>query len=151
MYPNTITTTIPEFIEDTLSTLSTYSDHEWEEKPEPDKWSRKEILGHLVDSAMTNIRRLIVSQNHQNEKITYQQNEWVRFSDYQHMDIQDLMTLWKLINLQYHKISKTIPAKSLSYTTDTDSETVSLKTLSYLIEDYWGHQQHHLGQIYKDL
>lgn len=149
MYPNTITTSIPEFIEDNLATLSTFSNHEWEDKPDPDKWSRKEILGHLVDSAMTNIRRLIVSQAHQNEKITYQQNEWVHFSDYQHMDIQDLMTLWKLINLQYHRISKTIPTESLSFTTDTDNETVSLKTLSFLIEDYWGHQQHHLQQIYK--
>jgi DinB superfamily len=149
MFPNKITTTIPEFIEDTLATLSTYSEHEWEEKPAPDKWSRKEILGHLIDSAMTNIRRLIITQYHQNEKITYQQDEWVKFSDYQTMDIHDLITLWKLINLQYHRISKTIPAVSLSFTCDTDQETVSLKTLSFLIEDYWGHQQHHLRQIYK--
>ena len=29
------------------------------EKPKPNKWSKKEILGHLVDSAINNLQRII--------------------------------------------------------------------------------------------
>ena len=34
-----------------------------EEKPESGKWSKKEILGHLIDSAINNIQRFTEIQN----------------------------------------------------------------------------------------
>ena len=40
---------------------------------------QRPILGHLIDSAMTNIRRLIITQYQQNEKIVYAQDEWVKY------------------------------------------------------------------------
>lgn len=149
MFPNTITTSIPEFIDISFNAMNHFTEAEWSSKPAPDKWSRKEILGHLIDSTMTNIRRLIVTQYHQNEKIIYLQNEWVQYGNYQHMNTQDLITLWKLMSLQYHRVSQTIPAESLRYTCDTDKDTFAPKSLSFLIEDFWGHQQHHLRQIFK--
>lgn len=149
MFPNTITTSIPEFIENSLDAMSHFKEDEWSSKPAQDKWSRKEILGHLIDSAMTNIRRLIATQHQQNEKIVYHQNEWVQYGDYHHMNTNDLLSLWKLMNLHYHRVSQAIPAESLEYTCDTDKDTFSPKPLSFLIEDYWGHQQHHLRQIFK--
>ena len=45
----------------------------WPAKPNPAKWSKKEILGHLIDSAQNNIRRFIVAQYEDNPKITYAQ------------------------------------------------------------------------------
>jgi len=35
-------------------------------KPAPNKWSKKEIIGHLIDSALTNSRRFIVAQYEEN-------------------------------------------------------------------------------------
>src|SRR5580693_8174910 len=43
-------------------------------KSDPSKWSKKEILGHLVDSAQNNIRRFVVSQYEDIPKIVYQQD-----------------------------------------------------------------------------
>ncbi len=146
-YTNTISSSIPEFIEQNLNLFNQFNEKEWEFKSSADKWSRKEMLGHLCDSAMTNIRRLIVSQHKQNEKIIYNQNEWVQYSDYQNMPVDELIQLWRLLNRQYHRISQTIPPSSLDNTCDTSDIGISLKTLRFLIDDYWGHQEHHLKQI----
>lgn len=150
MYTNTITTTIPDFIDQTLIRLNQFTENEWVEKPSSEKWSRKEILGHLIDSAMTNIRRLIITQYQQNEKIVYAQDEWVKYGAYHSMLMEDLIFLWSLINRQYHRISISIPTASLEYTCDTSKDEISLTTLSFLIQDYWGHQQHHLRQLFKE-
>jgi len=148
MYPNTITSSIPEFIDETVLKLNNIEDSDWEYKPDPHKWSKKEVLGHLIDSAMTNLRRLVVTQYEPNTKILYRQNEWVGFQQYQHASVEDIITLWKLLNRQYHRTASDLPAESLQLTCDTGSFEPELHTLEFLIRDYWGHQQHHLRQIF---
>jgi hypothetical protein len=46
-------------INDMISAIGCYSEEELSRKPSPNKWSKKEILGHLCDSANNNIQRLI--------------------------------------------------------------------------------------------
>lgn len=146
-YPNTISGTIPEFLEQTVVSLRQIPTPEWEKKPDPHRWSKKEILGHLIDSATTNIRRLVVTQYEVNDRITYRQNEWVAFSAYQDAPVEDLITLWRLINLHYHRVASKVPNESLNLTCNTSNGEPQLRTLEFLITDYWGHQQHHLRQI----
>src|ERR1700755_2588506 len=67
-------------------------------RPGPGKWSKKEILGHLVDSAQNNIRRFIVAQYEDNPMIGYQQDAWVTCSNYEEYPIADLVSLWTLLN-----------------------------------------------------
>lgn len=147
MYSNTIQLPIPDFLESIKEKLNAIPENIWQVKPAHDKWSKKEILGHLIDSGQNNIRRLIVSQYQQNDKIRYEQNEWVKYNGYQTVSKDELIQLWYLTNKQYHRISTTIPDTSLLHTCDTGKETVSLVTLKFLIEDYWGHQIHHLKQM----
>ena len=49
-------------IDTELKRFETISEDEWSYKASPEKWSRKEIIGHLCDSAFTNIRRFVVTQ-----------------------------------------------------------------------------------------
>ena len=65
-------------------------------KPSPNKWSKKEILGHLVDSAQNNLRRFIVAQYDDNPKIIYRQDDWVRINNYQNARLEELIQLWYL-------------------------------------------------------
>jgi len=67
-------------------------------KPSPAKWSKQEIIGHMIDSAQNNIRRFIVAQYEDSPKIGYKQDDWVAISNYQHYDSIDLIHLWQLIN-----------------------------------------------------
>jgi hypothetical protein len=56
-------------------------------KIQSDKWSRKEIVGHLIDSANVNYNRFIRAL-YKNDLIfeTYPQDEWVVLQDYNNRD-----------------------------------------------------------------
>lgn len=134
-------------IDKSLPAFDAISDEDWNLKPSPDKWSKKQILGHLTDSAQTNLRRFVVTQFLPNEKIIYHQDEWVDLQDYQGAEISDVITLWKSLNLQIARTISSIPEGKLQDTCDTGKDSVELHTLDFLITDYIAHMKHHLAQI----
>jgi hypothetical protein len=56
---------------------------DWETRPAPEKWSKKEIIGHLTDSAQINLQRFIRCTYEENFKLVYNQDEWVAAQHYQ--------------------------------------------------------------------
>lgn len=134
-------------INSSLEEFKLIPEEEWTKKPKPEKWSKQEILGHLIDSAMTNIRRFVISQYEQNQKIVYYQDEWVKFQNYQQANLEELITSWKLINIQLARTVNNIPENKLQNICDTGKEVVESHTLEFLIVDYVKHLNHHLNQI----
>jgi len=112
-------------------------------KPLPDKWSKKEIIGHLIDSAQNNIRRFIIAQYEDNPVITYRQDDWVRINNYQSYSLKDLLQLWYLLNKQIC----TILNHSSKEVFQRNCQTESLHTIEWLAKDYIKHLKHHLHQI----
>jgi hypothetical protein len=55
--------------------LSRIKDTDFVYKPAPDKWSKKEILGHLIDSAANNHQRFIRAQYENIPTIVYDPNK----------------------------------------------------------------------------
>src|SRR5207253_7065672 len=78
-------------------------------KPAPEKWSCKELLGHLIDSAQSNIRRFVMAQYEDKPHIVYQQDKWVKAANYQEYPLDDLIDLWVLINKHIIVIWKNLP------------------------------------------
>ena len=123
------------------------SDFELAEYPGPGRWSRKEILGHLVDSATNNYRRFVLSSlappPHQLHP--YDQEAWVRVADYQHFPASDLLALWTSQNRLIIHLLDRLPPHLL------DNEYLTLNgnptTLHWLISDYVLHLEHHVRQI----
>src|SRR5215471_19031784 len=85
-------------IREYLPQLRNVPEDEFSYKPDPAKWSKKEILGHLVDSAQNNIRRFIVGQYETKPHIVYYQDQWVALQNYQHYSTHELIRLWQLLN-----------------------------------------------------
>ena len=86
-------------IHDHTKKFSSMSEEEFSFRPAPDKWSRKEVLGHLIDSAQNNLRRFIVGQYEETpSKIVYNQDFWVDSNHYHDMKAQDVIVLWALLN-----------------------------------------------------
>lgn len=136
-----------EIVDQTLVQFKQLSDEDWSHKPQPEKWSKKEILGHLIDSALNNLRRFVVSQYEQNQNIVYQQNEWVEYQCYQQANVAQLVELWQLLNAQIARTISHIPANKLANTCDTGKGEADLHTILFLITDYISHLQHHLDAI----
>jgi hypothetical protein len=120
---------------------------DWESKPAPGKWSNKEIIGHLCDSAMINLQRFVRCTYEENFKLIYEQEDWVAAQRYQEMDIENLVELWRLLNLQVARVFEKYPADRLQAQCDSSKKEVSLHTVEWLARDYVVHLQHHLDQI----
>jgi hypothetical protein len=116
--------------------------YDW--KPQPEKWSKKEILGHLVDSAQNNIRRFIVAQYEDVPVIRYAQDEWVACSDYQHYPTRDLVTLWTLLN---RHITILLRQMSPAAAQRKCSMGGPPQTMDWVAADYINHLLHHLHQV----
>lgn len=123
--------------------LQSVDEARWIYKPNPSKWSRKEILGHLVDSAQNNIRRFIVTQYEEIPKITYAQDVWVAAANYQNYTIKDLITLWVLLNNHICIVLKNISKTGQERLCDANE----IHAIKWLAEDYNKHLMHHLHQI----
>lgn len=138
---------IVAIIDEALCAFEGIPQQEWNAKPDPNRWSKKELLGHLIDSASNNLRRLIVGQYEQGTKIVYDQNKWVSAQGYQEMNVEHVITLWNLLNRQLALVISRIPQSKLDNTCDTGLGKAEVHSLVYFIEDYIVHLKHHLKQI----
>ncbi|WP_406685178.1 DinB family protein [Seonamhaeicola sp. MEBiC1930] len=119
-------------------------------KPTPDKWSKKEILGHLIDSAINNLQRFteiqFVSKPYKIRP--YNQNGLVESNNYQNAETREIVNLWLSLNHRILKVILLQNTTTLGYKIELDKgEIVDLR---FLIEDYVEHLEHHLKQIIKN-
>jgi len=118
-------------------------------KPAPDKWSKQEILGHLIDSAINNLKRFTEIQflPQPYQVISYQQNELVFVNNYQHLPLEHMMQLWQSLNRQIIYVVQNIPVEKLSLRVDPKYDNKEIKTLGWVIGDYVAHLEHHVLQL----
>ncbi len=120
-------------------------------KPRPEKWSKKEVVGHLIDSGQNNLRRFVCGQYETvPPKIVYDQDFWVAANGYQQYKKEDIITLWKLTNAQISCILTRMAAENYRKTAKTDKHSEDEKTLEWLAADYVKHLKHHLNQIFEN-
>jgi len=120
---------------------------DFETKQTAASWSKKEILGHLIDSAINNLQRFTeIQYSEKPYRIrSYNQDELVKANDYQNKNIQDLFNL--LITLNWHIVYliKNQSEETLKYEIILPNQTVT--DLRFVMEDYIDHFYHHLNQI----
>jgi len=115
-------------------------------RPAPGKWSPKEIVGHLIDSAANNHQRFVRAQEAPDQSFPgYAQDHWVAAQDYQGSDWKALVDLWEAYNFHLSHVIRAIPREKLETMLRVgDGEPV---TLGWLIGDYLRHLNHHVDQI----
>jgi hypothetical protein len=115
-------------------------------KPAPNRWSKKEILGHLIDSAANNHQRFVRAQSTPRlESPRYEQEFWVAAQSYATESWPDLVNLWLLYNRHLLHVVKAMPAEVLSH--ECVITGYAEMTLEALIVDYVRHMEHHLTQL----
>ncbi|MFT3827024.1 MAG: DinB family protein [Chitinophagaceae bacterium] len=116
-------------------------------KPAPGKWSKQEILGHLIDSAVNNLRRFTEVQFLAQPYILipYKQDELVQVNYYQQLPVEHLLSLWQGLNRQIVFVVTNMPAEVADYLIVLPSG--EQQTISWWLNDYVEHLEHHLQQI----
>ena len=137
--------------------LRRLSEEEASRIPAPGKWSAKQIVGHLIDSASNNHQRFVRAQFTDDLVFPgYEQEAWVSAQRYQEGSWPDLVGLWHLFNLHLARVIEAIPRSvreksrirhnldELAWRPVPQSEVT---TLEYFMRDYVAHLKHHLAQV----
>jgi len=112
-------------------------------------WSKKEILGHLIDSARYNLERFTEIQHAESPYSVrpYNQDELVKANQYQLRESTELLLLWSALNRQIAFVMQRQTAETLALPLLLPDGTTS--DLRFLMTDYIHHLQHHLIEIRK--
>jgi hypothetical protein len=141
-----------------FSRLSAISDADASQPLANDKWSAKQVIGHLIDAASNNHQRF-VRANFTDDLIFagYDQEQWVSLGRYAEAPWDSLLTLWREFNLQIARVMEATPVSvrdaprrrhnlhELAFRAVAEDQPA---TLGYFMSDYVDHLEHHLGQIF---
>jgi hypothetical protein len=148
---------LSRLVDEAAPRLLAISEGDASRKPAADKWSHKEILGHLIDSASNNHRRFVLAQLQDGLDFPgYEQDDWVRLQRYQDRPWRELVELWRALNLHLADVIRATPeSERLRERRRHDLDRIAWKTvpssepttLEYFHRDYVGHLRHHLEQV----
>jgi len=136
--------------------LLTVSDADAGRTPAPGKWSKKEIIGHLIDSAANNHGRFVRAQLQEDLVFPgYDQDAWVRVEAYQDRPWANLVRFWQVFNHHIAAVMEAAEPRALTQPRARHNldqlawrtiDTTQPATLEYFMRDYVGHLKHHLRQ-----
>jgi hypothetical protein len=138
---------LARLLEDTPPRLAAISDADAGRRPAAEKWSRREILGHLIDSAANNHQRFVRAQlTPRLEFPNYEQESWVAAQSYATELWPDLVNLWLLLNRHLLHIVRAMPQSVLTRECAIGGKPAV--PLRALVADYLSHMEHHLNQVF---
>ncbi|NWJ45938.1 MAG: DinB family protein [Chloroflexi bacterium] len=112
----------------------------------PGEWSKKQLLGHLIDSATNNHQRFVRVQLEAELRFPgYRQEEWVAVQHYQAENWEELVLLWESCNRHLLHLVRYIPQDALSKLCYI-GEGVPI-TVQTLFSEYLTHMKGHLAQL----
>ena len=117
-------------------------------RPAPDKWAKKEILGHLLDSASNNHQRFVRATLQGTSPFTfpgYDQNPLVDLQKFTEIDWNFLVDVWTSYNRLIAHVISGLPAEAAGITCHIGNNPPA--TLEWIAVDYVAHLKHHLNQV----
>lgn len=141
------TSRLDDLLKSGAAYLAAASDADLKNKRAPGKWSKQEILGHLIDSGINNLQRFteIASAEKPYKVRRYKQDELVLANDYQHAETSELLSFWLALNRRIEKIMDRQTEASLQAAIELPDGQIS--DLRFLMVDYVDHLEYHLNQI----
>lgn len=114
--------------------------------PGSSEWTRRELLGHLVDSAINNQQRFVRACLEGELRFpSYDQIGMVRVQRYREAPVDVLVPLWQSLNRQIARILEATPASRLDVACWIG--TNAPMTYEQMALDYVAHLDHHLRQL----
>jgi len=117
-----------------------------------DKWTLKEIVGHLIDSASNNHQRFVRLQIV--DELIFpgygkDNSKWLEIEKYNELNFSDIILLWKQYNILIANIVKGADEGKLeNYWIKSDGDKITLKDLMI---DYVRHIKEHVKHFEETL
>lgn len=145
-------------VERAVPRLRAITDDDASHAPAEGKWSPKEVLGHLIDSASNNHGRFVRGRSSDDLVFPgYEQEQWVAAQRYADSAWEELIALWRGFNLHLARVMANVPddvarrpranhnLDQIAWRTIPRDQPA---TLDFFMNDYVDHLEHHLGQIF---
>lgn len=127
--------------------LARITDAEASEPQGPNRWAKKEVVGHLIDSASNNHQRFVRGQLEAGQTFPrYEQEGWVRVQRYCAAPWAELIDLWRLYNRHLLRVAESMPEEARRSTCRVGDGTEL--TLAALFVDYVDHLEHHIRAMF---
>ena len=146
-----------KIIQHTAPEMALIDARDFAHKDHPNKWSKKELLGHLIDSAYNNHQRFLRATTQRDFIFQgYDQDQWVKQNNYQNRTQEEVINTWVTVNQHLAVLLEGLPKALLHQeTTQHNFHQICMhrpkagetSSLAYLIWDYLFHLEHHLAQI----
>ena len=109
-------------------------------------WTRKEIVGHLLDSAANNRQRFVrAAADGRYDGPKYLQDAWVKAHGYGEQNWEKLVRWWQAEHEILAAVVDRISEEKLGAECVVGDDPPV--TLRYLVEDYLAHQRWHFAQL----
>jgi hypothetical protein len=140
--PAELSVRLETVLREAMPWLLTISEAEASVPEREGKWSAKQVIGHLTDSAVNNLGRIMRMQIEPGPKLSgYAQMEWVSLQHYGEREWSQVLGLWFALNEHVAWTIAHVERDRLANVGVVEGEPV---TLGFLIADYVAHMQHHL-------
>lgn len=118
------------------------SEQQLQYRYEKDKWSIKELIGHLIDSEIIiGYRALTYARNDKTDLPMYEHDEYVRESDYNNMDKNLLISLYASARNTNLLMFKTFTESEWLNKGLTGGKAFTTRSIPFILA---GHTKHHL-------
>ncbi len=126
---------------ETCAMLNGVSDAKSEYRYAPDKWSVKEVLGHITDTErIFAYRALRISRNDRTPIEGFEQDDYVRFGPFRHCQLKELVEEFSLVRTTTLALFRSLENDAWMRRGIANKLEISVRAIAYVIA---GHELHH--------
>ncbi len=129
--------------QETKKTFAQFSEQESLFRYEKEKWSIKELLGHMIDTEqIMSYRALSFYRGEKQSLAGFNENEYVREANFDKIPYSDLLERYEIVRKSSVALFKSFDAAQTAKIGEANHNEMSVRALVYMIA---GHEIHHLN------
>ena len=138
-----VVSTLRQQLENSLSLLRGIPEEKANSRYAPDKWSVKEVVGHVLDSErIFGYRALRFARNDQTPLNGFEQDDYVRAANFGKIRLSDLADEFQNVRQANIHLFRSLDDAAWLRRGAANENEVSVRALAYIIA---GHELHHMG------
>ena len=126
---------------ETIKLLSSLSENDGNFRYASDKWSIKEMLGHIIDAERVfAYRTLRFARNDQTPVEGFEQDDYIKYGPFQHCRLADLIEEFGFVRSATIALCRSLDEEAWTRRGVANKNEISVRALVYTIA---GHELHH--------